>query len=48
MWKMAASSPEGSQTHYLQLADAVLKRVPFEIQARIVERRLPHRVSKVG
>jgi len=47
LWKMMSSPPEGSQNHYLQLADAVLKRVSFDAPTRVME-RLPHLVSKVG
>ncbi len=47
IWKMTACSSEGSQNHYLQLADAVLKRVTFEAPTTNAE-RLPYLVSKVG
>lgn len=44
---MTAPVPEGSQDHYLQLADAVLKRVSFDPPTRSYE-RMPHLVSKTG
>ena len=47
LWKMTSSPPEGAQSHYLQLADAVLKRVSFDAPSRVGE-RLPEFVSKVG
>jgi hypothetical protein len=47
LWKMMSSPPEGAQNHYLQLADAVLKRVTFEAPMRVSE-RLPYLVSKIG
>jgi hypothetical protein len=47
LWKMMSSPPEGSQNHYLQLADAVLRRVSFDAPIQVTE-RLPQLVSKVG
>jgi hypothetical protein len=44
---MTAPVVEGSQDHYLQLADAVLKRVTFDVPTRSYQ-RMPDPVSKAG